>query len=238
MTSLDSTGDAVVISARDVGVTYSRRSGLFQRRRVPVLQGVSFDVRRGETLAIIGRNGAGKTTLMKLLAGIIAPDAGRIEMNGVRTSLLSLRLGFTHYLTGRENAILSGLLLGVSRARIEEGMEEIIAFSELREVIDDPIGTYSTGMVARLGFAVSFIAEPDVLLVDEVLGVGDAAFQKKSRKRMEELIGSDKTVVLATHAVSTIRTLADRALWIEAGHVRELGNAEEVLKRYAEAQGV
>ena len=225
-----------LISLRDVEFSYSRRTGLFGREENPVLRSITFDVFAGETLALVGRNGVGKSTLMQLLAGIVAPDAGRIEMNGVRTSLLSLRLGFVRYLTGRENARLSGLLLGVPRRQIEESLEGIAAFSELGSAFDHPIATYSSGMAARLAFSVAFVAEPDVLLIDEVWAVGDAGCRAKARARMEQLVRSDKTVVLVSQAENLIRNFADRAIWIEDGAVRLQGSPSSVVDTYLEAQ--
>lgn len=227
------TPSKILISVRDLELSFSRHRGLLRRNRPPVLKGVSFDIYHGETLAIVGRNGAGKSVLMKLLAGILAPDSGSIEMHGdIRTSLLSLRLGFINYLSGRENARLSGLLLGISRKDIEAKMDEIIEFSELGEAFDDPIGTYSSGMTARLSFSVAFVASPDVLLVDEVWGVGDAAFQRKSRSRMEVLMRSDKTIILVSHSDAVVRDLATRAVWLDEGVIKHQGEPAEVVDYY------
>jgi lipopolysaccharide transport system ATP-binding protein len=196
------------------------------------LQDVSFELYRGETLGIVGRNGAGKSTLLRVLAGIITPERGKVVGNGYQASLLSLQVGFVPHLTGRENAILSGLLLGLHRREVEAAINEIIEFAELAEFIDEPVRTYSAGMKARLGFAVAFQANPDVLLIDEVLAVGDAEFRKKSAAAMRERIQSDKTVVLVSHNAPTLRELCDRAVWIENGVSRAEGSTEVVLRQY------
>ncbi len=227
-------GEAV-LSVSHVDVSYWRRTGMFRRERFWPLRDVSFDLGHGETLGIIGRNGVGKSTLLRVLAGIIAPDKGQVARNGCRASLLSLQVGFIPYLTGRENAILSGMLLGLRRSEIQAKLEEIIAFAELEDFIDEPVRTYSSGMAARLGFAVAFQADPDVLLVDEVLGVGDVAFQQKSAAAMREKMRSSKTVVLVFHNAQLIKGLCDRAVWIENGVMRAEGETERVLAAYHEA---
>ncbi len=196
------------------------------------LNDVTFDLDRGETLGIIGRNGAGKTTLLKILAGIMKPDRGEILSNSHRTILLSITLGFVPYLSGRDNIVLSGLLLGEKRQFMISKMDEIIAFSDLGEFIDQPVNTYSTGMSARLGFAVAFHTNPDIILIDEVLGVGDAAFRKKSAAAMRERVRSDKTIVLASHSDDAIQQLCDKVVWIENGRSKMQGSAEEVLACY------
>jgi lipopolysaccharide transport system ATP-binding protein len=225
-----------VLSLRNVAVSYRRRTGVLQWSKYWALKDVSFDVYHGETLGVIGRNGAGKSTLLRLLAGIIAPDRGEIGVNGCRVSLLSLQVGFIPHLTGRQNAILSGMLLGLHRREIERRMDEIVAFSELEEFIDEPVRSYSMGMRARLGFSVACQANPDVLLVDEVLGVGDMAFRKKSSEAMRERIRSNKTVVLVSHSLQIIRDLCDRVIWIDGGKNCLEGRPESVLKQYS-AQG-
>jgi lipopolysaccharide transport system ATP-binding protein len=183
---------------------------------------------------VIGRNGAGKSTLLKLLAGIIRPDRGRIIGRGLRAALLARQVGFDGDLTGRDNIVLSALLLGFSRAEIRAQMDDIVAFAELGEHIDQPLSTYSTGMRARLGFAVSSRLEPDILLIDEALGVGDAAFQAKSTELIEDRLASDRTVVLVTHSPLAARRLCNRAVWIDQGVSRMEGEVDAVLEAYAE----
>lgn len=227
-----------LLQVRDIGVTYRRPSLFGRNSSYTALEQVSFDLHHGESLAVIGRNGAGKSTLLKLLAGIVRPDRGRITGAPLRTALLSRQVGFDVNLSGRDNVVLSALLLGFTRAEIDAQMDEIIAFSELRERIDEPLATYSLGMRARLGFAVNSRLEPDVLLIDEVLGVGDAAFQVKSAALIEERLRSDKTVVLVTHNPDAARKLCNRALWIERGVSHREGPVREVMGAYLDAQGV
>ncbi|MGH0034631.1 MAG: ABC transporter ATP-binding protein [Myxococcota bacterium] len=228
---------APVLSLSGVGVSYWKRTGLFRRGRFWALQDVSFDVGHGETLGIIGRNGAGKSTLLRLLARVIEPDRGELRSEQITASLLSLKLGFVPTLTGRENAQLSGMLQGLRRAEIAARMDEIVEFSDLQEFIDQPIATYSSGMLARLAFAVAFQSKPDVLLIDEVWGVGDADFRQKSRLVMREMVSSQRTVVLVTHNLDLVRRFCDRAVWIEGGTSRAVGPPEEVIESYLGAAG-
>lgn len=227
-------GHEPVLELRNVGVRYVRGRSLLPGRSSDfwAIQDVSMVIRRGETLGVIGRNGAGKSTLLRLLSGIIRPDRGEMIDHGYLSTLLSLQVGFVPHLSGRKNAVLSGLLLGLSLREIEERMDSIVEFAELEEFIDEPIQTYSSGMRARLGFSTAFHVDPDILLVDEVLGVGDAAFVKKSKAVMREKIRSDKTVVLVSHSAGSIRSLCDRAIWIDKGRVAAEGDVEEVLDAY------
>ena len=221
-----------LISLRDVGAFYWRRQSYLRSEKFWALQNVSFDLYQGESLGVIGRNGAGKSTLLKLLTGIIKPDKGELINNGAQATLLSLQLGFVPYLTGRENAVLSGMLLGLHKAEVEAKMDDIAQFSELGKFFDDPIKTYSSGMVARLGFSVAFQLDPDILLIDEILGVGDAEFRKKSSEVMHKKIRSNKTIVLVSHQPAVIRELCDRVVWIENGVTQMDGLPSEVLSAY------
>ena len=222
-----------VISLDRVGLAY-RQGGLslWRRRRFWVLEDISFDLYPGETLGVIGRNAAGKSTLLRLLAGILRHDRGTFVNHSESAALLSLQAGFVPYLSGRENANLSGLLLGLRRAEVEDKLPAIIEFSELGDFIDLPLSCYSSGMRARLGFAVAYQVDPDILLIDETLGVGDEAFMAKSSRAMHERIRSDKTIVLVSHAPGTIRELCDRVVWIEEGVTRAVGDVDEVLEAY------
>ncbi len=219
-----------VLSLREAGVCYKR--GIFARDGYWALKSVSFDLYQGETLGVIGRNGAGKSTLLRLIAGIIKPDRGEVISRGHRISLLSLQLGFIPYLSGRENAILSGMLMGLDKRQMLEKMENIIEFAELGEFIDEPLDNYSSGMRARLGFSVAFQVDPDVLLIDEVLGVGDAEFSKKSSQVMREKIKSNKTAVFVSHNATMIRQLCDRVVWVDGGVSRMEGETDKVLAAY------
>lgn len=227
--------DEAIIELRNVGVSYTRRVGMMRGQKFWALHDVSFDLRHGETLGVVGHNGAGKSTLLRLLAGIMAPDRGEVISRTERVSLLSLQAGFVPHLTGRENAILNGILMGLSRQEVIARMQDIIEFSELGEFIDEAIRTYSSGMRARLGFAVAFQADPDVLLVDEILGVGDAGFREKSTRAMQQKIASDKTVVIVTHNPETISDLCNRMVWIHEGVTRMIGEPMELLQQYQES---
>lgn len=223
-----------ILSLHHVGLCYSRRNGFLRRRQYWALRDVSFDLHRGETLGIIGKNGVGKSTLLRVLAGIISPNTGNIKVlrKGMRVSLISLQAGFVPFLSGRENAVLNGILLGASKREIESQLDNIIAFSELKDFIDQPVNTYSTGMRARLGFSVAYHVDPDVMLLDEVLGVGDESFRKKSTEAMKKRIRSEKTVVLVSHSLPLLREVCDRLIWIEDGATKAQGSVTEVLKGY------
>ncbi len=221
-----------MMSLHNSGVFYWKKSGFFRQKRFWVLKDINLKINHGDTIGIIGRNGAGKSTLLRLMAGIISPDKGEIVHNECRTSLLSLQVGFTPYLSGRENAVLNGMLLGMKRKEIEAKLEAIINFSELENYIDDPIRTYSAGMKARLGFAVALQATTDLLLIDEVIGVGDAAFRDKSIEAMKNRINSDLTVVLVSHIPQIISEVCNKVVWIEDGITRDEGRPDEILEKY------
>jgi lipopolysaccharide transport system ATP-binding protein len=222
----------VLVSVQDVTVSYPIKKGYLKWGKYTPLKNISFDLHRGETLGIIGRNGAGKSTLLRMIAGIIEPDAGKIVNHGARVSLLALGVGFMPFLTGRENAMLSGMLLGMRRREILNCMDAIIEFSGLGEFIDQPLRTYSSGMTARLGFSVSIQATPDALLIDEVLGVGDEDFRKKSTEEMKRLIRSDTAIILVSHSIPVINELCNRAILIDQGTIKSTGLTADVLEQY------
>lgn len=224
----------IVLSLRNVAAVYKRKKGFLKHENFWALKDVSFDLYAGETLGVIGRNGAGKSTLLQMMAGITLPTRGKLINYGYSASLLALQLGFIHYLSGRENAILSGMLMGLHRKEIMQKLDAIIEFSELGDFIDQPIITYSSGMVARLGFSVAFYADPDILLIDEVLGVGDAEFHAKSTTMMKQKLRENKTVVFVSHSPALIEQLCDRAVWIEDGVSRVEGKAHDVLVAYTQ----
>jgi len=200
------------------------------------LKGVSFSVSKGESLGVIGRNGAGKSTLLALLLGVARPTRGSIEVRGKRTPLLELGAGFHPDLTGIENIVINGVLLGHSEGEVRARMEAIIAFSELGEFINMPIRTYSSGMQMRLAFAIAIHTSPEVLLIDEILAVGDESFQKKSGKALLDLIKSGVTTVYASHSMEAIKKTCDRAIWLEQGEIRAEGEAGQVVEEYLKAQ--
>jgi len=221
----------LVLSLHNAGSFYKRKRGVFGEP-FWAFKDISFDLYQGETLGIIGRNGVGKSTLLRMMAGITKPNKGTFVNYGYQVSLLSLQLGFIHYLSGRENAVLSGMLMGLRKKEVKAKMDAIIEFSELGDFIDQPIATYSSGMVARLGFSVAFQVDPDILLIDEVLGVGDAEFSQKSAKVMQEKIHSNKTIVFVSHNAALIQQLCNRVVWIEEGISRTEGDPISVLKEY------
>ena len=224
-----------VVTLENVGCYYKTREKLLRFTTYKALKDVSFTLHRGDALGVIGRNGAGKSTLLRLIAGILLPDVGRVITHGSpKISLLTLQLGFANELSGRDNAILGAMLLGYSKKQALARLPQIIAFAELEEWIDQPLKTYSSGMRARLGFAVAMEMSPDVLLVDEVLGVGDVAFHKKSMQAMHEKFNANQTIVFVSHQASTVKQLCQRAVWIEDGLTRMEGDAAEVVDAYEE----
>ncbi len=223
---------APIISLEGVGVGFRRRGRSARHGAYFALDEVTLDLYPGEVLGVIGRNGSGKSTLLRVLAGILQPDRGRVINRGVRASLLSLQVGFARHLSGRRNIVLSGLLLGVEMSVIQAKIDEIIAFSELDEFIDEPISTYSSGMTARLGFAIAFQMDPEVLLIDEVMSVGDGAFAAKSSTLLRDRIRSNKTVVLVSHNTRRTLDLADRVVWIDRGRTRAIGEPHAIVSEY------
>ena len=196
------------------------------------LKDVSFDVRKGEVMGIIGHNGAGKSTLLKVISGILKPTEGSLQVNGTIVPMLELGSGFDFELSGRENIFLNGAILGYSEKFLQDKYDEIVAFSELGEFIDAPLRSYSSGMVMRLAFSIATVVNPDILIVDEILAVGDAAFQEKSKKRMLELMGGGTTVLFVSHSLEQIREMCDRVLWLDHGRMRLCGDAQSVCDAY------
>ncbi len=223
-----------LITLENVGVAFNASLRL-RDQRFWALEDVSFALNRGQRLGVIGRNGAGKSTLLRTLAGIIEPDRGRISRKTVSCQLLSLSVGFMQHLSGRENAILTGLMQGLRRRDIIRRLPQILEFSELGDFFDQPISSYSTGMLMRLGFSVAMQVEPEILLIDEVLAVGDAAFQEKSGAALRERIHGGTTVVFVSHGDAQIRQVCDSVLWIEHGRNVAQGGVEDVLRKYHEA---
>ena len=217
-----------------VSIKQSLLTGKFKRADVfEAVKGISFKVEKGEILGIIGKNGSGKSTMLRAIAGIFSPNSGSIDLHGHSVSLLSIGVGFQPELSGRENILLSGMLLGFSEGEIKDRMDEIIEFSELGPFIDKPVRTYSSGMYSKLAFSITAILETDIILIDEVLSVGDARFKKKSYNKMKQLISDkDRTVIIVSHDMRTVANLCTSVLWINDGEFIKYGSTKEVLAEY------
>ena len=202
-----------------------------------VLDNINLDIKKGETVALIGVNGSGKSTLLKLMTKIIYPTKGSIITNGKLTSLLELGAGFHPDFTGRENIYFNASIFGLTAAEIDKRVDEIIEFSELQEFIDSPVRTYSSGMYMRLAFSVAINVDADILLIDEILAVGDQHFQEKCFAKLHELKESDKTIVIVSHSLESVKKLCDRAIWIYNGRVEKDGNTKEVVDEYLKVCG-
>lgn len=193
---------------------------------------VSFQISQGEVVGIIGRNGSGKSTILKLVAGVYAPTSGKVEVHGSVAPLIELGAGFHHELTGRENILLNGLLLGLSKRQVQEREERIIEFAELGQFIDSPVKQYSSGMYMRLAFSVATEVDPDILIIDEILGVGDAGFREKCFERIRQFRESGKTILMVSHDMGTLRSFCTRLLLIHQGRLIEQGHPADVIRRY------
>lgn len=196
------------------------------------LSDVSFDVKKGEVIGFVGSNGAGKSTLLKVIAGVMKPTKGNVEISGNICPMIELGAGFDMDLTARENIFLNGSVLGYTKQFIEEKFDDIVAFSELKDFLDVPVRNFSSGMVARLAFSIATIVDPEILIVDEILSVGDIAFQKKSEDKMRSMIGGGTTVLFVSHSVNQIKSLCDRVVWLEHGQVKKIGSAKEICEEY------
>lgn len=235
-----------VIDVNNLSITYkcikskSIKKSLFTFKKtnveiVEAVKNVSFSVKKGEILGIVGKNGSGKSTMLRAMAGIFSADTGTIDLHGHSISLLAIGVGFQKALTGRENIMLAGMLLGFSEPQVRARMDEIISFAGLGRFIDMPVKTYSSGMYSKLAFSITAVMETDIMLVDEVLSVGDASFKKKSYEKMKSLIeNDDHTVIIVSHNSSTLRSLCTRILWLHDGELKMLGETEEVLAAYEE----
>lgn len=236
----------IALDVKDLRISYrclksfSIKRSLFQLKKSKVevyeaVRGVSFQVPKGEILGMVGRNGSGKSTMLRAIAGIFSPDSGTIDLHGHSVSLLSIGVGFQKSLTGRENILLSGMLLGFTEEQVREKMDEIIEFAGLGKFIDMPVKTYSSGMHSKLAFSITAVLESDIMLIDEVLSVGDVRFKKKSYKKMQQLISNkDRTVVIVSHNSETLRKLCTSLMWLHDGKVKMLGAPDEVLEAYEE----
>lgn len=207
-------------------------SGKLEYKEFTALHNVSFQIEKGETLGLIGRNGAGKSTMLKVISGILKPTEGKVLCNGNIVPMLELGSGFDMDLSGRENIFLNGAILGYDEPFLKEKLDEIIQFAELDEFIDIPIRNYSSGMLARLAFSIASVVEPEILIVDEILAVGDASFQEKSRKRMLEMMGGGTTVLFVSHSLNEIREMCNKVIWLDHGQVKDFGDCKTVCDRY------
>lgn len=236
----------IAISVKDLHIKYrslrkfSVKKSLLKMRTshmevFEAVRGVSFEVEKGRILGIVGKNGSGKSTLLRSIAGIFSADSGSIDLHGNSISLLSIGVGFQPSLTGYENIFLSGMLLGFTEEQVRAKLKDIIEFSELGEFIYSPVKTYSSGMHSKLAFSITAILETDIMLIDEVLSVGDIQFKAKSYAKMKELINdTNRTVVIVSHSTETLRELCDTILWLHDGQIKMMGDCDEVLDKYRE----
>ncbi len=198
------------------------------------LRDISFHIERGDVLGIVGVNGAGKSTLLKVVAGVLEPTEGHVHVNGIIAPMLELGAGFDPELTARENVFLNGAVLGYGKRFLEERYEEIVAFAQLHDFMEVPIRNFSSGMLARLAFSISTVVDPEVLIVDEILSVGDAAFQKKSRDKMQSMIDGGTTVLFVSHSIDNVRDICNKTLWLSHGKTVLFGDTEAVCDQYME----
>ncbi len=199
------------------------------------LDSINFEIQKGERIGIIGNNGAGKSTLLKVISKIIKPTIGSVKVKGTIAPLLELGAGFDQELTGRKNIYLNGAILGKNKASLDNMIEEIIEFSEIGDFIDVPLKNYSSGMKARLGFSIASQIDADIIILDEVLGVGDKNFKKKSSEKIKELINSGKTIILVSHSLAEIKKLTEKTIWIEKGKIVKIGDTEKIVNEYIDS---
>ena len=237
-----------IIKAKDIGIKFKlhreKRGTLrgtlarvFSSQRVQVqefwaLRKISFSLKKGEILGVIGRNGSGKSTLLRIIGGIFTPDEGKIEVEGTVSTLLSVTVGFQQELSGLDNIYLNGVLMGFREKEIDAVLDDIIEFSELGRFIEVPIKTYSSGMNARLGFSIAINLRRDIMLIDEILAVGDTQFRQKCERVIEKLMQEDKTIVLISHSMESIKKFADKVIWLEKGIIQAQGKPEEIIGQY------
>lgn len=223
-----------------VGIYYPSGSNFsFRNKHIRgfwAIEDVSFTIDKGDVLGIVGSNGAGKSTTLATISGIISPDRGSVNTYGHSVTLLSLNAGLISYLSGRKNIFLIGITLGMTRKAVEDVVDKIIEFSELGSFIDKPVNTYSSGMRARLGFSTSIFLHPDIMLIDEVLGVGDKSFKTKSSKMIREKLAGDLTAIIVSHSENQIKELCNKVLWIDKGKTKAFGSTNDVLKQYLDSQ--
>ncbi|WP_285765339.1 ABC transporter ATP-binding protein [Biformimicrobium ophioploci] len=222
-----------ILELENVSLLYKSGFNFLRARKKIALESISLQVCPGDKIGILGRNGAGKSSLLKLLAGIYKPDSGTLSVTGnIRSAFIGLQHGFVPYLSGIDNIMLTGILMGMSRAEIHGKQREIIEYSEIGHNILEPIYSYSAGMKARLAFAISVFSEPDILLIDEAMSVGDRAFRKKSQEKISELIASDAAVILVSHEPGLVNNVCSKALWLEQGRIISSGDSAAVAEQY------
>lgn len=227
--------EITTLKSEVVRVLKGQRRVIEPATHIEALKGVTLAVPRGSTMGIVGRNGSGKSTLLKLVTGIYAPSTGTVQVNGRISALLELGAGFHPDFTGRENILINGIILGMSRNEVKQRVDEIIEFAELGDFIDEPVRTYSSGMFMRLAFAVATHVDPEILIIDEILSVGDEHFMRKSSAKMNEFRQSGKTILFVTHELSRIETWCDGAVWIDGGKARMVGDPRQVVAAYRQA---
>lgn len=216
--------------------SFKKRKDKKKKEMFWALSDVSFDVKRGEVVGLIGSNGAGKSTLLKVVSGVMKPTTGKVDVHGVISPMIELGAGFDGNLTARENIYLNGAILGYSKKFLDEKFDEIVDFSELKDFLEVPVKNFSSGMVAKLAFSIATVVNPEILIVDEILSVGDIKFQEKSKNKMMELIKGGTTVLYVSHSLDSIRELCTKVVWIEHGKVIEMGNTKKVCDHYYKEQ--
>ncbi len=221
-----------MLELNHVGFTYSTGIGFYGGKKIEALRDITFRVHEGETLGLIGRNGCGKSTLLRLITGIFKPDRGQLHLHCDRVALLALNVGFDQQLSGSDNLVISCMFLGASRKEAFAMHDEIVEFAELEDYIDQPLKTYSTGMRARLGFSIGLKMQADLLLIDEILGVGDRSFRIKAQQAMRERINSDQSVIYVSHNDASVASLCQRVIWLEDGEIMEEGEPDRVIDSY------
>ena len=215
---------------------------IFDKKRRPkktdfwALSDVSFEIKKGEVIGLIGSNGAGKSTLLKVVSGVMKPTKGKVTVNGQVSPMIELGAGFDMELTARENIYLNGAILGYSKQFIDEKFEEVVEFSELRDFLDAPVKNFSSGMIAKLAFSIATVVDPEILIVDEILSVGDIKFQEKSKNKMMEMIKGGTTVLYVSHSLDSIKELCNRVIWLEHGNVVKTGDAKKICDEYYQKQ--
>ena len=215
---------------------------VFDKKRRPkktefwALKDVSFEIKKGEVIGLIGSNGAGKSTLLKVVSGVMKPTKGKVTVNGAISPMIELGAGFDLELTARENIYLNGAILGYSKEFIDEKFDDIVEFSELRDFLDAPVRNFSSGMIAKLAFSIATVVNPEILIVDEILSVGDIKFQEKSKNKMLEMIKGGTTVLYVSHSLQSIKELCDRVVWLEHGEIIKIGKSKPICEEYYEKQ--